>query len=219
MLAIATLHPKKYKVRAWNLPLRRCNTPCTSVGATPENTYWNTHPLIHLAVQERRKTPYRVCVRGYANRGLPSNPSTARAWSEAPASSSRLQDHVDDRDLVGIMNFTPDETELLLYAVNDLIVRRTLGNRPLPHGFGALRDRLTSCVDATKSCAAQPQSPFSVGELIDTAEAAAILNCSTSWVRSPRFRDQLAARDIGGRWLFPRQTVIELAERRAGQWK
>ncbi|QHP84281.1 MULTISPECIES: helix-turn-helix domain-containing protein [Mycolicibacterium] len=112
------------------------------------------------------------------------------------------------------MKFPPDEIELLLYAVNDLIVRRTLGNKPLPHGFAALRDRLVSCVDATKSCASQTQSSPSVVELIDTTEAAAILNCSMSWVRSPRFRDQLAGREIGGRWLFPRQTVLEHAERR-----
>lgn len=36
-------------------------------------------------VHERRKTPYRVCVRGYADRGLRRNPLTARAWSEVPA--------------------------------------------------------------------------------------------------------------------------------------
>lgn len=34
-------------------------------------------------VQEGTQTPYRICVRGDVNRGLPSNPLTARAWCEA----------------------------------------------------------------------------------------------------------------------------------------
>lgn len=113
------------------------------------------------------------------------------------------------------MKLTTAETALLLYAVNDLVVRRTLGNRPVPRGFFALRDRLNGCVHATKSCAAQPESSPLIDELIDTTEAAAILNCSMSWVRNPRIRDKLDGRDIGGRWLFPRRTVVEHAERKA----
>lgn len=31
------------------------------------------------------RTPYRICVLGYATRGLRGDPQTARAWSEAPA--------------------------------------------------------------------------------------------------------------------------------------
>lgn len=42
------------------------------------------HPLMHGRARAR-ETPCRVCVRGYANRGLRRNPPTARAWNEAPA--------------------------------------------------------------------------------------------------------------------------------------
>ncbi|MDF3342100.1 helix-turn-helix domain-containing protein [Mycolicibacterium septicum] len=59
--------------------------------------------------------------------------------------------------------------------------------------------------------------PSAAEELIDTTAAAAILHCSTQWVR--RISDQLDGRNIGCRWLFPRQTVVEYAERKAGQHK
>ncbi|APE15699.1 hypothetical protein BOH72_11190 [Mycobacterium sp. WY10] len=116
------------------------------------------------------------------------------------------------------MNFTPDENELLLYAVNDLITRRRLSNNPLPPGFYALLDRLASFVDETKSCATQTHSPLSVMEdLVDSTEAAAILGCSPQYVG--RIRDRLGVREIGSQRVFPRQTVNEYAARKAGQHK
>ncbi|WP_137145086.1 helix-turn-helix domain-containing protein [Mycolicibacterium sp. CR10] len=115
----------------------------------------------------------------------------------------------------GGVNLTSAQTQLVLYAVRDVIARHTLGGRSLPDGFDTLHVQLISSVDGTKSCALQPQSsPSAAGELIDTTEAAAILHCSTSWIR--RIRENLDARNIGGRWLFPRQTVAEYAERKAG---
>ncbi|BBZ25421.1 helix-turn-helix domain-containing protein [Mycolicibacter hiberniae] len=117
------------------------------------------------------------------------------------------------------MNFTPDENKLLLYAVGDLVARAGLGIRPpLPNGFETLHVKLISSVRGTKTCVPQPQWPPSTEEeLIDTAEAASILSCSTRWVR--RIRDQLDGRDIGGRWLFPRRTVVMYVERKASQCK
>jgi helix-turn-helix protein len=54
-------------------------------------------------------------------------------------------------------------------------------------------------------------------ELVDTAEAAAILNCSPQWVG--RIRGRLGVREIGSQRVFTRQTVVEYAERKAGQHK
>ena len=117
----------------------------------------------------------------------------------------------------GAFIFTAKEVLLVLYAVVDLISRRRLDKKPLPRGFYALHARLISCVDASKYCASQSHSPSSeVEELIDTTDAASILHCSMSWVRNSRFREKIGGRNIGGRWLFPRQTVIDYAERKAG---
>lgn len=114
------------------------------------------------------------------------------------------------------ITLTATEARLVLYAVLDLIARRTLGNRPLPPGFGPLRDRLLNSADGTKTCAPQSQSALSATEeLIDTAEAAAILGCSDRWVR--RIHVELGGRDIGRRHVFPRQTVVQYAQRKAAQ--
>lgn len=116
------------------------------------------------------------------------------------------------------MNFAPEENELLLYAVNDLITRRRLSNRSLPLGFYALLDKLTSFVDETKSCAMQAHSPSSeLEDLVDTTEAAAILGCTPQYVG--RIRDRLGVREIGSQRVFPRPTVNEYAARKAGQHK
>jgi hypothetical protein len=118
------------------------------------------------------------------------------------------------------VTLTAAEVRLVLYAIGDLISRRWFAKKPLPRGYYALQARLASCVDATKSCTSQPHSSSSKAEeLIDTTDAAAILNCSQSWVRSPRFRDKIDGREIGDRWLFPRQSVVEYAERKAVQHK
>jgi hypothetical protein len=118
----------------------------------------------------------------------------------------------------GVITFSAAEALLLHYAVRDLIVRRTLGPRPLPGGIDAVHVKLVSFVDETKTCAMQSHSPPSTAEeLIDTTEAAAILHCSPQWVR--RIRDELGGRNVGGRWLFPRRSVVEYAERKAGQHK
>ena len=107
---------------------------------------------------------------------------------------------------------------LLHHAVRDFWVRHNLGinGARLSPGFEALLARLVSFVHETKTCASQPQSPPSTAEeLIDTTEAAAILNCSPQWVG--RIRDKLGVREIGSQRVFPRQTVIKYAERKAGQ--
>jgi helix-turn-helix protein len=114
------------------------------------------------------------------------------------------------------VTYTPRESELLLHAVHDFIVRHRLARKPIPEGYYPLHAKLVSSARGTKTCAPQPQSsPSAAEELIDAKEAAAILRCTARWVR--RIRDELDGRNIGGRWFFSRQTVAEYAERKAGQ--
>jgi hypothetical protein len=113
-------------------------------------------------------------------------------------------------------HFTSAEIKLLYHAVRDYRVRGRLGNRSIPERYEPLEAKLASFVDETKTCAAQTYSAQSVTEeLIDTNEAAAILDCTPQWVR--RIHTELGGRDVGGRHAFPRQTVVDYAERKAGQ--
>lgn len=117
------------------------------------------------------------------------------------------------------IGLTATEVAFLLCGTRDLMARCVFGGKPLPRlprGFVTVHDRLVSSVRGTKSCAPQPQSsPSAAEDYIDSTEAAAILDCTTRWVRDPRFRVKIGGRDFGGRWLYPRQTVVEYAERKA----
>lgn len=116
----------------------------------------------------------------------------------------------------GGVTLTATEVRLVLFAVGDVISRFWFARKPLPRGFYALHARLAGFVNETKSCALQSYSPPSVEEeLIDTNEAAAILGCSPQWVG--QIRDKLGVRQIGSQRVFPRQTVVEYAQRKAGQ--
>ena len=85
----------------------------------------------------------------------------------------------------GAITFSAAEAVLLHHAVRDFWVRHKLGNRPhLPAGFDAVLAQLASFVCETKTCASQPNSPPSAAEeLIDTTEAAVIIERSPQWVR------------------------------------
>lgn len=113
---------------------------------------------------------------------------------------------------------TAAEVESVHYALRDFIARRGLEKRQLPRRFFTLQARLASFIRETKTCAPQTHSPCSAEEeLIDTAEAAAILNCTPQWVG--RIRDRLGVRKIGSQRVFPRQTVVHYAQRMAGHHK
>lgn len=120
-----------------------------------------------------------------------------------------------------VIGLTATEVALLLCGTRDLMARCVFGGKPLPRlprGFETVHARLVSAVRGTKNCAPQPQSPLSAAEdLIDSAEAATILHRSARWVRDSRFRDRIGGRYVGGRLVFPRQTVVNYAERKAGQ--
>lgn len=120
-----------------------------------------------------------------------------------------------------VISLTATDVAFLLYGTRDLMARCVLGGKPLPRlprGFETVHARLVSAVRGTKSCAPQPQSPPSATEdLIDSTEAATILHRSARWVRDSRFRDRIGGRYVGGRLVYPRQTVVEYAKRKARQ--
>lgn len=116
------------------------------------------------------------------------------------------------------ITFTAAEASLLHWAVRDLIARRAFRPMPLPKGFDVVHAKLVSFVRETKTCATQQHSAPSVAEeLIDTNEAAEILSCTPQWVG--RIRNRLGVREIGSQRVFPRQNVIQYAQRKVGQDK
>jgi hypothetical protein len=117
-----------------------------------------------------------------------------------------------------VIGLTATEVESMHYALRDFIARRGLEKRPLPRRFHTLQARLVSFVRETKTCAVQTHSASSAEEeLIDTAEAAAILDCTPQWVG--RIRDRLGVREIGSQRVFPRQNVVQYAQRKTGHHK
>jgi hypothetical protein len=108
------------------------------------------------------------------------------------------------------VNLTQDQVRLALYAVRDLVTRRTLGGQPIPHGFHALLNQLVTSDSGSESPTAEP--PLGDGELIGATRAAEILNCSARWVRA--IRNDLDGQYVDGRWLFQRHTVVAYAEER-----
>ena len=107
---------------------------------------------------------------------------------------------------------TGDQVEAALYAVADCVGRRRLENRPVPGEVVALHHRLLIASD----CGTEIQSD--IGQLeggddfIGSSETAAILRCSTRWVRT--IHADLGGEKIGARYLFRRQHVIDYAEAR-----
>lgn len=106
------------------------------------------------------------------------------------------------------MNLNPDQVQMAIYAVRDLITRRALAGQPIPNGFPRFLNQLSTSAYGTESASAEPQ--LEPEQLIDTTEAAALLNCSTRWVR--HIRTDLDGHNISGRWIFKRHTVTEYAD-------
>lgn len=180
---------------------------CRRAGLPPQQPCRAHHGRMHLLGQHRASTAGRSrthSVRPAVHR---------RAQYRACRHRGRQMSYAES----GAITFSAAEAVLLHHAVRDFWVRHTLGNRPhLPAGFDAVLTQLASFVRETKTCASQPySSPSAAEELIDTTEAAAILERSPQWVR--RIRLELGGRDVGGRYVFPRQSVVQYAERKAEQ--
>lgn len=115
-----------------------------------------------------------------------------------------------------VVILTIAEARWALNGVRDLIARHAHIKKPIPDELHAAHKQLATSAHGTKTCAQQQRSATSAAdELIDTTTAAAILGCSDRWVR--HIHTELGGRDIGGRYVFPRQTVVAYAARKAGQ--
>jgi hypothetical protein len=126
---------------------------------------------------------------------------------------------VSDLETVVVVLTVP-EARWALNGVRDLIARHAHIKKPIPDELHAVHKQLASSAHGTKTCAQQEESaPSAAEELIDTTEAAAILHCSDSWVRRPHVRKELGGRKVAGRYVFPRQIVVQYAARKAGQQK
>ena len=109
------------------------------------------------------------------------------------------------------MNFSSDQMALLRWALRDVRARRKLDGRA---GLDTMRrldelyHYLLTSADGTEFDSAPEK--LMADDLIDTEAAAEILGCSTRWIRE--IRADLEGRKLAGRWLFPRQVVIEYVE-------
>lgn len=111
------------------------------------------------------------------------------------------------------MNLDPEQQAIALYAVNDVVTRRLRNNNPLPPGMRSLHHYLErTSVHGTETIDAQRQ--WEQEDFIDTAQAAAILGCSTRWVRT--IRSDLDGHLISGRWAFLRDNVIDYRDQKVG---
>lgn len=91
----------------------------------------------------------------------------------------------------------------------------------------ALQDKLTkacasasdsgrdTCVGVREVGDGQVSGHAGAYDLLDSAEAAAILGCTPANVRDLARRGRLAAHRAGRGWVYPARAVIALAERRA----
>jgi hypothetical protein len=108
------------------------------------------------------------------------------------------------------VNFSSDQKALLLWALHDVRARRKLDGRAgldTMRRLDALYHYLTSAGGSEFDTAPEK---LMADDLIDTEAAAELLACSTRWIRE--IRADLEGRKFAGRWLFPRQVVIEYVE-------
>ncbi|MBM7278282.1 hypothetical protein JTZ10_10960 [Gordonia rubripertincta] len=103
------------------------------------------------------------------------------------------------------MDLTVEQARLLHYVVAEFVRRRQLCGQPIPTPV----HRLLAEVSAHGTSKRQQPQQSEPDDLIDTAEAAHILRCTTRNVR--RIAANLDGEQVAGRWIFHRPTVIEYA--------
>jgi hypothetical protein len=109
------------------------------------------------------------------------------------------------------VSFTPAETELLQWAVRDVIARRRLDGRASWRTMNALESlyrHLDTSVDGRESDTPAEESHRE--DLIDSKAAAEIIGCSTRWIIE--ICADLDGRKVGRQWMFPRHVAMEYAE-------
>jgi len=106
------------------------------------------------------------------------------------------------------MWLTPTQIAAANYALRDLIARRTLGGQPIRQELADLQKKLVAA-SGYGTHSAPPPGELTPEDLIGTTEAAAILRCSTRWVR--RIHADLDGQTCGGQWVFRRNVVADYA--------
>ena len=107
------------------------------------------------------------------------------------------------------MWLSDQQVGVAMYAFRDLIARRTLGGQPIHREITDLYKRLVVASAYGTGTGGTPEES-APDELIGTRVAAKILGCSTRWVR--HIVTDLDGQKCCGRWVFPRQVVVEYAE-------
>lgn len=100
------------------------------------------------------------------------------------------------------MNLDDADCAAARFVIAEFTRRRRLTGHPIPPAVARLHHRLTS-VGGHEPPVPQPDSK----QLLDTAEVAEMIGCSTRHVR--RIAPALDAQRIGGRWVYPRTAVTQ----------
>lgn len=108
------------------------------------------------------------------------------------------------------MELSTEQAALLRYVTAEFVRRRQLTGQPIP----ARVHRLFAEVSAhgTSRREAEQHSTPETDELIDTVQAAQILEVSTRRIRG--IAADLDGQQIAGRWIFTRAAVTEYAQAR-----
>lgn len=110
------------------------------------------------------------------------------------------------------MQLTEEQARWCLYAARDLIARRTLGGQPIPAGIHHLHQHLAASAHGNENATGSAELTPEPDELIDSEQAADILNVTTRRVR--QLNADLEGSKMSGRWVFNRATVETYAEGR-----
>jgi hypothetical protein len=117
----------------------------------------------------------------------------------------------------------PEDAQYLLAALDALLQDRRASGK-LTDFIARLRRAETlasaqviACADARKVDTQQDSDHLGLYDLVDTAEAAAILGCTPANVRDLARRGRLPRHRAGRGWVYPARSVVVLAEKRAAQ--
>ena len=102
------------------------------------------------------------------------------------------------------MDVTDGQARLIHYVTAEFVRRRQLTGQPIPNQVRRLLTEVSA-----HGTSVRESEPDSDVDLIDTAEAAQILHCSTRRIR--RIAADLDGEQVAGRWIFHRVIVTEYA--------
>lgn len=110
------------------------------------------------------------------------------------------------------MTLTPDDLRACRYVAAEVIRNRRHFQQPIPAWLRGLDRRLDAELRASSAHGTETEAGQQNLEMVGTAEAARILECSTRWVR--RIAADLDGQRTGRDWIFRRATVTEYATAR-----